>query len=122
MPESPTAYRERLERIAQVCHEANRAWCAANGDLSQLPWADAPTWQREAARQQADLHLMGDFGPEASHVAWMQQKLVEGWVYGPVKDGDKKEHPCLVPFAELPPQQQAKDVLFRAVVLALRDY
>jgi hypothetical protein len=117
-----TEDRARLERIAQVAHEANRAWCAATGDNSQPAWANAPEWQRAAARQQADLHLMGDFGPEASHVAWMQQKLDEGWTWGPVKDAELKTHPCMVPFADLPKEQQAKDVLFRAVVLALRDY
>lgn len=30
-----------------------------------------------------------------------------------------QEHPCMVPFAELPKEQQAKDFLFRAVVHAL---
>lgn len=35
--------------IARVCHEVNRAYCAALGDLSQPPWADAPEWQRKSA-------------------------------------------------------------------------
>jgi hypothetical protein len=38
-----------------------------------------------------------------------------------VKNPDKKEHPAIVPFDQLPPQEQAKDRLFRAVVRAL-DY
>lgn len=50
----------------------------------------------------------------------MRQKAAEGWVYGPVKDVDAKKHPCMVPFAELPVLQQAKDFIFRAVVHALR--
>lgn len=47
-------------------------------------------------------------------------RLDEGWKYGPIKDADKKEHPCMVPFADLPAAQQAKDYIFRAVVHALR--
>ena len=62
-----------------------------------------------------------DHGPEASHESWMKQKLEEGWKYGPVKDPERKEHHCIVPFDQLPREQQAKDFLFRAVVHALKD-
>lgn len=109
-----------IDRIARVCHEVNRAYCESMGDTSQPIWEDAPQWQRESARMGVDLHLMGEFGPEASHISWMQHKLDDGWVYGPVKDPVKKEHPCLVPFDQLPREQQAKDFIFRAVVHALR--
>lgn len=109
----------QMDRIARVCHEVNRAYCQALGDMSQPYWHDAPEWQRASARMGVDLHTMGDFGPEASHISWMQQKLEEGWVYGPVKDAEKKEHPCMVPFADLPVAQQAKDFIFRAVVHAM---
>ena len=111
--------RDHIEEIARVCHEVNRAYCQALGDHSQPVWEDAPEWQRVSARMGVDLHLSGDFGPEASHVSWMQQKLDEGWKYGPVKDPEAKQHPCIVPFAELPREQQAKDFIFRAVVHAL---
>lgn len=113
-------YRMRLDDIGRVCHEVNRAYCQALGDDSQPTWEDAPTWQRESARMGVDLHMSGNFGPEASHISWMNQKLAEGWAYGPVKNPDLKQHPCLVPFDQLPREQQAKDYLFRAVVHALR--
>lgn len=112
--------RARIDRIAQVCHEVNRAYCEALGDNSQPAWADAPAWQRESARMGVDLHLSGDFGPEASHISWMKQKVDEGWVYGAEKNPDLKTHHCIVPFAQLPREQQAKDFIFRAVVHALR--
>lgn len=67
-----------------------------------------------------DLHTMGNFGPEASHISWMNQKVEEGWVYGPVKDPEAKQHPCMVPFDQLPREQQAKDYIFRAVVHSLK--
>lgn len=109
------------EDIARVCHEVNRAYCAALGDLSQPKWEDAPQWQRDSAHNGVMLH-MGDphAGPEASHKAWMVEKLAAGWVYGEVKDPEAKTHPCLVPFSDLPREQQAKDFLFRAVVHALK--
>lgn len=107
------------DQIARVAHEVNKAYCEALGDTSQAAWEDAPEWQRESARMGVDLHMMGDFGPEASHISWSRQKLDDGWKYGTVKDAEKKEHPCLVPFEELPREQQAKDFIFRAVVHAL---
>lgn len=110
-----------LDAIARVCHEVNKAYCEALGDNSQPTWEDAPAWQRESARMGVDLHLMGNFGPEASHISWMNQKLEDGWTYGPVKDPEAKQHPCMVPFGQLPREQQAKDYIFRAVVHALKE-
>ena len=108
------------EEIARACHEVNRAYCQALGDTSQPAWEDAPEWQRASARLGVELHMSGDHGPEASHESWMKQKLEEGWKYGPVKDPERKEHHCIVPFDQLPREQQAKDFLFRAVVHAMK--
>lgn len=60
-------------------------------------------------------------GAEVSHVNWIAEKVDDGWKWGPVKDADKKEHPCMVPFSELPTEQQAKDYIFRQVVHSLKD-
>jgi hypothetical protein len=108
------------EQIARVAHEANRAYCQALGDNSQPAWEDAPQWQKDSALLGVELHTSGDHGPEASHESWMAQKVADGWRYGPEKNPEIKEHPCMVPFSDLPKEQQAKDFLFRGVVHALR--
>lgn len=106
--------------IAKVCHEANRALCEALGDTSQPKWEDAPQWQKDSALHGVDHHLrLPGSGANHAHIAWCEEKEAAGWVYGPVKDPEKKTHPCLVPFEDLPPEQQAKDYLFKAVVGAL---
>jgi hypothetical protein len=103
--------------IAMACHEINRAYCQALGDNSQDAWADAPDWQKDSAMLGVELHASNpDAGPQASHESWMAQKVADGWIYGPIKDPEAKTHPCLVPFDELPADQQAKDFIFRAVV------
>ena len=38
-----------VERVARICHEANRAYCQTIGDFSQRPWAEADEWQRKSA-------------------------------------------------------------------------
>lgn len=115
---------QMIEDIARVTHEANRAWCRAHGDLSQLAWADAPEWQKESARLGVKFHLDNpDAGDSASHDSWMAQKIADGWVYGELKDqtATPPTHPCLVPFDELPVVQQIKDALFRSIVHAIAD-
>jgi hypothetical protein len=110
------------EDIARVAHEVNRAYCAALGDDSQVAWDDAPEWQRQSARLGVALHMTDhEAGPQASHESWMAQKQADGWVYGDTKDADEKTHPCMVPFDQLPREQQAKDFIFRGVVLVLSD-
>lgn len=54
-------------------------------------------------------------GDSASHDSWMRQKVADGWVFGEVKDPEAKTHPCMVPFDELPRDQQFKDRLFRTI-------
>ncbi len=109
-----------IEAIARVCHEANRAWCEANGDHSQRPWDEAEQWQRDSAITGVRFALDNPDAPaSAQHDAWSRDKIADGWTYGLVKDAAAKTHPCLVPFEQLPEQQQAKDRLFKAVVASL---
>lgn len=108
-----------VKQIAQIVHEANRAYCQTIGDDSQVPWAEAPEWQRESAINGVDGILTGAImKPEQSHESWLAEKERTGWKYGPVKDAEKKEHPCFVAYSELPPEQQAKDAIFFAIVRA----
>lgn len=107
---------------AVMAHELNRIWCAILGDFSQPAWVDAPGWQVESALAGVRFHQKNpDAGDSASHDCWLEQKRADGWVYGPVKDPAKKEHPCMVPFEDLPKEQQMKDSLFRAVVRAVLE-
>lgn len=108
------------EDVARVCHEINRAYCLSQGDTSQLPWEEAPDWQKDSAMMGVNLHWDKDESPGTSHKSWMAQKVADGWKHGPVKDPEKKEHPSMVPFEELSKAEQAKDFIFVAVVHSLR--
>lgn len=111
-----------VEHIARIAHEVNRAYCQAIGDYSQPIWEAAPDWQKQSARLGVMFHMAHpDAGPNASHDSWLAEKQANGWTYGPVKDPIAKKHPCMVPFDELPAEQQAKDFLFRGIAHAIID-
>ncbi len=106
--------------IAMAVHAINSAYCASMGDLSQPAWADAPKAHRDSILAGVKMHLANPQAtPEDAHNAWATQKLAEGWTHGEVKDVDAKTHPALLPYDKLPPEQRAKDYIFRAAVHAI---
>ena len=107
-------------KIARVAHEVNRACCAGLGDDSQPTWEDAPKWLRDNTNKGVTfIREHPTAGPASNHARWMDEKLAAGWSYAPIKDVEKKKHPCMVEFYKLPREQQAKDFIFQAVVKAL---
>jgi len=102
---------------------------------SMVPWNALPEHLKESNRQQADdigaklraVHCSAAplldwdeplfaFTPDEieclarmEHDRWTAAKLQAGWRYGPNKDNDAKTHPCLVPYDQLPPDEQDKD-------------
>ncbi len=43
------------------------------------------------------------------HEVWAQNRIREGWTYGPVRDDQKRQTPCLVPYDQLPEEEKAYD-------------
>jgi hypothetical protein len=107
------------EQLAQVVHEANRALQAIQGD-------DAPSqpWVCEDDGIKANVivgvrNTRHGMTPEEHHQSWVEDKLAHGWRYGAEKDTERRTHPCLVSFDQLPRYQQDKNRLFIAIVRAL---
>lgn len=106
-----------IEQIARLCHEVNRAYCQAIGDNSQPTWEEAPQWQKDSAISGVKFHVENpNSKPQDSHANWYRMKMNEGWIFGPVKDVEKKQHPCMVPYEQLPVEEKVKDYLFISVV------
>lgn len=69
-----------------------------------------------------DFHIANpDSNQQAQHETWMAGKVAEGWKWGEVKDEAAKTHPAMLPYADLPPVQRAKDFIFKAIVEQLKN-
>jgi hypothetical protein len=107
------------EEIATVVHEANRGMQMIQGDpCPSSTWAVESDEIKQSviagvrrARQGAT--------PRQLHHEWFGDKLEAGWTFGPIKDGVKKTHPCMVPYDQLDRDQRAKDEVFIAIVSVL---
>lgn len=112
--------KNKIEIIAKVCHQANKAYCEANGDFSQKDWEKCEDWQRKSAINGVKFRISNpNAAIDAQHNNWMKEKIADGWTYGKIKDASKKKHPCIVPFKKLPIFQQKKDALFSNIVDSL---
>ena len=44
-----------------------------------------------------------------THEVWSQGRIKEGWTYGPVRDDNAKQTPCLVDYDDLPESEKDYD-------------
>lgn len=43
------------------------------------------------------------------HEVWAQNRINDGWTYGPERDDAHRKHPCLMPYEELPDSEKEYD-------------
>ncbi|MCL2105825.1 MAG: RyR domain-containing protein [Oscillospiraceae bacterium] len=127
------------EQLARAIHADYLAKMRASGNTkhpSVVEWDELSEEFRESNRAQArsiseKLNMVGftyDAGDtpfpsvekfdeettlllaQSEHIRWMQEKLANGWTYAPVRDNGLKHHPCLVPYDDLPVEEQQKDI------------
>ena len=46
---------------------------------------------------------------ERAHEHWAQQRMQDGWTWGPERDDRARRHPCLVPYGQLPESERDYD-------------
>jgi DNA-binding transcriptional MerR regulator len=109
------------EDIARIVHAANRELQIVQGDPAPSPpWDEAPDYQaRQATAGVQEVLRDPGLTAERSHELWVARMRDDGWTYGEIKDPVQRTHPTMLPFPELPSEQQLKDRLFIAIVRAL---
>ena len=43
------------------------------------------------------------------HEVWAQTRISQGWTYGAERNDTLKQHPCLVPYEDLPEEERVYD-------------
>lgn len=104
--------------VARAIHAANREVQRALAEEVNPPWEDLPVEMRDSLCD-AVVAARAGTTPEASHNAWMERRLADGWQLGFPKSLEGKISPNLVSYENLPPEQRAKDALVLAIVGAL---
>lgn len=67
----------------------------------------------------ANLEDLTEAIAENAHDIWARARMDEGWTYGPVRDDTRKQHPDLVPYAQLPDSEKEYDRLMAMNTLRL---
>lgn len=56
-----------------------------------------------------DLNELREAIAENAHDVWAVERLAQGWTYGPQRDDEKKETPCMVAYSQLPESEKKFD-------------
>lgn len=67
----------------------------------------------------ADLEDLTEAIAENAHDIWARARMDEGWTYGPIRNDAKKQHPDLVPYAQLPDSEKEYDRIMAMNTLRL---
>lgn len=59
--------------------------------------------------------------PNKAHQSWMKSYFKMGWKFGKTRDVNKKTHPDLLPFYELPQNERDKDAIFLAFMWLVKN-
>jgi len=105
--------KEVIELAAKTAYTINNEFRAALGETRKPAWDDCTPTKRESLMYGVEDVLKGAT-PERGHENWLAFHQREGWTYGAVEDVVAKKHPCMLHYADLPPEQRIKDTLFHA--------
>ena len=56
-----------------------------------------------------DLNELREVIAENAHDVWALERQIQGWTYGPQRDDDLKQTPCMVAYSELPENEKKFD-------------
>lgn len=99
-----------------IAHAHHIAWVAYQIAVGQDYNIEPTEEQLTALRNGVKFHIVNpDATPEENHENWMKCKTEQGWVYGEVKDFEKKTHPDMVPFEDMLEVEKKKDIMDNTV-------
>lgn len=84
-----------------------------------LPWAEMTQEQQNKFKSVVIASLSNPpKSARESHDRWMISRVSDGWVYGIKASAELKQHPNIVHWELLPPEEQFKDAIFSSLILS----
>lgn len=56
-----------------------------------------------------ELNILVEAIAENVHEVWAKSRMEQGWTLGPERDDQRKQHPCLIPYAQLSEEEKDYD-------------
>ena len=56
-----------------------------------------------------EIRALSELLAKNTHEVWASTRIRDGWTLGEARDDAKKQHPCLVPYEELPESEREYD-------------
>ena len=56
-----------------------------------------------------EVHRLTEALAKNAHEVWAQERIAQGWRFGPERNDQRKEHPSLIPYEELPESEKVFD-------------
>ena len=58
---------------------------------------------------------------ENTHDVWAKERMDQGWCWGPARSDEKKEHPCLIPYEDLPESEKVYDRKMKTMMMKTKE-
>lgn len=116
----------KIEDIARIAYNLNRAYSLFMSDHSHPLWEEASEEDKKSTLAGVQ-YVLADkpdhpCPAEGLHAAWLAYKKAAGWTFGAVKSVERKKHPRMVAWHSLSDKQKIRDIIFGAVVQQLVPY
>lgn len=72
-----------------------------------MSYEPKPIWFDQPMPESITKHM--EWIGEQIHDQWAANRIREGWEYGAQYDGEKKKHPCLIPYEQLSENEKEYD-------------
>ena len=56
-----------------------------------------------------DILELSELIAKNTHEVWSENRMADGWTYGAERNDQKKHHPCLIPYEDLPESEKEYD-------------
>lgn len=60
-------------------------------------------------RLSKELDMLAELLAKNVHEVWAKSRVAQGWTYGEIRSDALRQHPCLIPYEELPEVEKAYD-------------